>query len=506
MSASISRAEGIVADPDVILVGSGIMSATLGVMLKCLEPRLKIQLFEAHSEVARESSDAWNNAGTGHAALCEITYTPGFETDGSVNIARSVAIREQFEQSLQFWSHAVVHGLVGDPDEFIHAVPHMTFVHRQDDIRLLKARQAALARHHFFRSMQYTEEADAIAGWVPLVMEGRTSEPVAATRVDGGTDVDFGALARRFLGWLAQQEGCGLATGQRVTALRRTEDKWEVTVRQVASGERRRHRAIFVFVGAGGGSLPLLQSTGFGEVTGLGGFPVGGQWLVCDDPVLGARHGAKVYGTVHGSAPSLGGPHLDVRVIGGRRQLLFGPFVSWTTRFLKEAGHWTDLPGSLRVGNIATLLRTGLRNHHLVRYLMGQALQSMEDRLVALRELYPAARATDWRLRQAGIRVQTLKKADRGAIYYGTEVFTLAGGTLSALLGASPGASVSVNIALDVVKTCLPHLLASSAGRDRMKAMIPAFDADLKQAGNAGLYETLNARAGELLKLTGTEP
>jgi malate dehydrogenase (quinone) len=247
--------------------------------------------------------------------------------------------------------------------------------------------------------------------------------------------------------------------------------------------------------------LPLLQSTGFAEVAGLGGFPVGGQWLVCGDSALAARHGAKVYGTVHGSAPSLGGPHLDVRVIGGRRQLLFGPFVSWTTKFLKEAGCWTDLPGSLRAGNIATLLRTCARNRQLVSYLVGQALQSMDDRLTALRELYPAARATDWRLLEAGIRVQTLKKADRGAIYYGTEVFTLAGGTLTGLLGASPGASVSVNIALDVVKASLPHLLASAAGRDRMNAMIPAFDADLKQTGNACLFETLNARAEDLLKL-----
>ncbi|MDA1277757.1 MAG: malate:quinone oxidoreductase [Verrucomicrobia bacterium] len=501
MSTSKSGAEGIIADPDVILVGSGIMSATLGVMLKCLDPRLKLQLFEAHSEFARESSDGWNNAGTGHAAFCEITYTPGFEPDGSVNIARALAIREQFERSLQFWCHAVASGLAGDPDAFIHAVPHMTFVRREDDIRLLKARHTALAGHHFFRSMAHTTDPDIIAGWAPLVMEGRRKEPVAATRVDGGTDVDFGTLARRFLGWLAQQEGCGLATGQRVTALRRTEGKWEVAVREVTSGERRQHRAGFVFVGAGGGSLPLLQSTGFGEVAGLSGFPIGGQWLVCDDPDRAARHGAKVYGAVHGSAPSLGAPHLDVRVIDGRRHLLFGPFVSWTTRFLKEAGHWTDLPGSLRVGNLATLLRTGARNHHLVRYLVAQALQSMDDRLAALRELYPAARAPDWRLREAGIRVQTLKKPDGGAITYGTEIFTLGGNTLAALLGASPGASVSVNIALDVVKTCLPHLLASSAGRDQMKAMIPAFDKDLKQPGNARLFETHNARAEELLKL-----
>lgn len=495
---------GTIADPDVILVGSGIMSATLGVMLKRLEPRLKIQLFEAHAELARESSDGWNNAGTGHAGFCEISYTPGIEPDGSVNIARAVAICEQFEHALQFWNYAVASGMVSDPGEFIRPVPHIGFVHGKNDVQFLRARHAAMARHHFFKSMEYTADPATIAAWLPLVMEGRGAEPVAATKADHGTEVDFGVLARKLLGWLAQQDDCSLATGQRVTALRRMDGKWEVEVRQVATGECRRYRADFVFVGAGGGSLPLLQSTGLGEVAGLGGFPLGGQWLVCDDPGIAARHTAKVYGMVHGAAPSLGAPHLDVRLLNGRRELLFGPFATWTTRFLKETGRWTDLPLSVRAGNVTTLIRTGVRNVHLIRYLVGQGLQSMEDRLTALREYYPQARAADWRLHEAGIRVQSLKKADRGAVYFGTEVFTAAGGSLATLLGASPGASASVNIALEVIRTCWPHLLASPAGRAQMKEMIPALDEDLKQAGNARLYERLSSQASELLNLRST--
>jgi malate dehydrogenase (quinone) len=254
-------------------------------------------------------------------------------------------------------------------------------------------------------------------------------------------------------------------------------------------------------VGAGGGSLPLLQSTGLAEVSGLGGFPIGGQWLVCDDPGLAARHDAKVYGATPPSSPSLGAPHLDIRRLDGRRQLLFGPFGSWTTRFLKQTGHWTDLPRSLRSGNVATLLRSAVHNRPLVQYLIEQALQSMDRRMGALRQFYPQARAADWRLVEAGIRVQTIKKADRGAIYFGTEVFSAADRSLAALLGASPGASVAVNIALETIKTCLPDLLTTSEGRARMKTMIPTYDEDLKVPANAGLFESTSRQAEETLGL-----
>lgn len=487
--------------PDVILIGSGIMSANLGVMLKCLEPRLRIQLFEVTDELARESSDGWNNAGTGHAGICEVSYTPKREADGSVNVSRAVGIFEQFEHSKQFWSHAVASGVVQDPADFIHAVPHIGFVHGKENVDFLRARHEAMVRHHFFQPMEYTSDRPSIGAWAPLVMEGRDNEPVAATKMDAGTEVNFGALARKLLAWLAGQDGCGVATGHRVAGLRRTGGEWEVGATCMASGERRVHRAKFVFVGAGGGSLRLLQSTGLPEVRGLGGFPIGGQWLVCDHPEIVSRHSAKVYGMVPGSAPSLGGPHLDVRRLNGNRHLFFGPFASWTTKFLRLTGRCTDLPLSIRPDNLITLLKTGLHSRHLVRYLVEQGTQSMFDRMEALREFYPAAREADWRLIDAGIRVQTLKKSDRGAVYFGTEVFTGADHTLAALLGASPGASVSVSVALEVIKNCLPHLLTTTEGHSRMTAMIPTWDEDIKQPSNARLFQRVSAMTEEILQL-----
>jgi malate dehydrogenase (quinone) len=273
-------------------------------------------------------------------------------------------------------------------------------------------------------------------------------------------------------------------------------------LRCVASGEERRQSAKFVFVGAGGGSLPLLQSTGLAEVAGLGGFPIGGQWLVCDEPSICSRHDAKVYGTTPPSSPSLGAGHLDVRRLNGRRQLLFGPFASWTTRFLKHTGRWNDLPLSIRAGNLGSLLQTAVRNRSLVKYLIMQGLQSMEDRMAAVREFYPGARSEHWRLVQAGIRVQAIKKADRDLVHFGTEVFSSADRSVAALLGASPGASVSVNIALEVVQTCLPQLLFNAEGRERLRQMIPTFDHDLKQPGNAALFEKTTRETAERLQLT----
>jgi malate dehydrogenase (quinone) len=485
--------------PDIVLVGSGIMSATLAVMLKRLNPKLRIQMVEITSELAHEASNGWNNAGTGHAGICELSYTPARDQSGGVPISRALHIFEQFEHSKQFWGAAVADGMVGAPADFIHAVPHVCFVKCREDVDFLHARHTAMAQHHFFRRMTFTTDSSMIQQWAPLVMEGRGPGPVAATSGDG-TEVDYGLLARRLCGWLAEQEDCSIAAGWKVTKLQRGVGEWHLDLRCMASGEERKQRAKFIFVGAGGGSLPLLQSTGLAEVAGLGGFPIGGQWLVCDEPSICARHEAKVYGATPPSSPSLGAGHLDVRRLNGRRQLLFGPFASWTTRFLKH-GHWSDLPLSIRAGNLGALLQTGMRNLPLVKYLITQGLQSLESRMEAVREFYPNARSEHWRLVQAGIRVQAIKKADRGAVYFGTEVFSSADRSVAALLGASPGASVSVNIALEVVQTCLPHLLASSEGRERMRRMIPTFDQDLKQPDNAALFEKTSREATERLQL-----
>ncbi len=497
----MSGSQIYVDDPDVILIGSGIMSANLGVMLKRLDPRIKIQVFEITDELAQEASHGGNNAGTGHAGICELSYTPSRELDGSVNIIPLLNIFEQFEHAKQFWSYVVASGIVAQPSDFIRAVPHIGFVHGQKNVEFLRARFDAMAQHHFFQPMEYTTDRQTIAAWTPLVMDGRNDEPVAATKMDLGTEVDFGELARRLLRWLALQDGCGLATLHRVTGLNKSADGWHVSVRHLTSGEHRVHRAKFVFVGAGGGSLPLLQSTSLPEVRGLGGFPIGGHWLVCSEPDIVSRHRAKVYGMVPEASPSLGAPHLDTRVLGKEKTLIFGPFAAWTGKFLKHTGRHTDLLFSLRPRNIGTLINTGAHNLDLVRYCIAQGLQSLEHRMGTVREFYPAARTADWKLVDAGIRVQALKKTDLGKVNFGNEVFTDSQRSLAALLGASPGASVSVHIACEVIRKCFPQLLEPSEGRARMKEMLPTFDEDLKQPAQGAVFRRVSANVEAILQL-----
>ena len=488
--------------PDVLLIGGGIMSAHLGVMLKQLDPRLSIHVYEAADELARESSDGWNNAGTGHAGLCELNYTPPPAAPRApVDVTKAIEIFARFEQSRQFWSYAVAHGLAPRPADFIRAVPHLSFVRGAAQIAFLRARHAALSTHPFFRTMAFSAERDVIRRWAPLLIDGRADEPIAATKIDAGTDVNFGELSRQLLTWLGAQENCRVVTGHRVTDLRRAANDWELTVHNTASGESHRARAGFVFIGAGGGTLPLLQATGLPVAHGLGAFPIAGQWLVCENPVVVARHCAKVYGSPPPDSGALGGPHLDVRHLHGKRVLLFGPFATWTTKFLHRTGRLTDLPASLRPANLATLLRTGLHNRVLVRFLVQQAIQTMDTRLRALRVFYPEADSADWRLVDAGIRVQALKKSDAGRLSFGTEVVTAPDGSLAALLGASPGASVSAHIALQIIQTCFPEKLRTTDGHARMQAMIPTFDLDLASPAATADHARRSAQIDAVLQL-----
>jgi malate dehydrogenase (quinone) len=492
-------------NPDIILVGSGVMSANLGALLKCLEPSLSMQVYEVTNELAQESSDGWNNAGTGHAGICELSYTPHQEKDGTVNVSKAIDIFEQFEQSKQFWSYAVANGMADHPREFINPVPHLSFVHGAEQVAYLKARHAGLSGHHFFREMEYSTDRATIGGWAPLLVEGRAEIPIAATKMMGGTDVNFGGLSRKLFEWMSHQPGCGVASGHRVTDLTKVTGGWEVVIKDLATGRLQKNRAKFVFIGAGGGSLHLLQKSGIPESKGLGGFPIGGEWLVCENPELVRRHQAKVYGQALEAAPTMAVPHLDARLIDGKKALFFGPFAAWTTKFLHRTGSWTDLPGSMRTDNIATLLKIGIHNVPLVRYLIQQGTQSMADRIKVLQIFYPAAKAEDWKLIDAGIRVQAIKKTDgeAGIVHYGTEVITNADRSLSALLGASPGASVCVTVAREVIALCFPQLLATEAGKRRMKAMIPTYDEDIKLPQNAARFEEVRSKVNQILGLVG---
>jgi malate dehydrogenase (quinone) len=490
-------------NPEVIIIGSGVMSAHLSALLKQLKPEMTIQVYEATDELAQESSNGWNNAGTGHAGICELSYTPHREPDGTVNVRKAIEIFAEFEQSKQFWAYAVAQGMVERPEEFITPLPHISFVHGAEMVDYLRARFEGLQQHHFFTPMEFSTEVATIHQWAPLLTEARGEIPIAATRMAGGTDVNFGNIARKLLLWLETQPGAAVTRHHRVLDLAKHSHGWEVTVKDLHTGAVFQNHAKFVFVGAGGGSLHLLQKSGIPEAKGLGGFPIGGQWLICDNPEIVAKHQAKVYGQPLASAPTMAVPHLDTRILDGKKTLLFGPFAAWTTKFLHRYGSIFDLPKSIRWDNLATLVKIGISNVALVRYLIQQGTQRMKDRMDVLQVFYPGAKAEDWRLIDAGIRVQAIKKTDgeAGIVHYGTEVITNADHSLAALLGASPGASVSVNIVLNVINRCFPELIASEQGRARMQEMVPTWNVDATLPEQAAYFQAITNRVNAILEL-----
>jgi malate dehydrogenase (quinone) len=460
---------------DVALIGAGIMSATLGVLLRKLHPSLRVAVFERLDHAAAESSDAWNNAGTGHAGYCELNYTPA-RPNGTIDCAKAVRIASQFATSLALWEQLVVSGDLPEATSFVRPVAHLSFVWGADDLAFLRARHAELVRSPLFDGMELTDDPGRIAEWLPLVMESRPrSVPVAATRMARGTDVNFGALTRAMIASLAAQPDVEVHLSHEVRGLRRDNEQWCVEVADLASGEERTVRAKFVFIGCGGYSLSLLEKSGIPEAVGYGAFPVSGQWLRCTNREVIARHAAKVYGKAEVGAPPMSVPHLDSRWIEGTQELLFGPYAGFTTRFLKE-GSWLDLLRSVGVDNVGPVMIAGIANLDLTRYLVGQAMLSLDERLSLLRRYYPAASADDWEVQVAGLRVQIIKADGRGGgeLRFGTEVVTSADGSIAALLGASPGASTAVSIMLELLARCFPERWASTEWRARLAAILPS--------------------------------
>ncbi|MEK4519390.1 malate:quinone oxidoreductase [Paenibacillus sp. FSL H8-0122] len=484
---------------DVILIGAGIMSATLGSLLKELVPDWQITVFERRAGAGEESSGEWNNAGTGHSSLCELNYTTE-QPDGSIDISKAIKVNEEFQFSKQFWSYLVSQKRIHNPQDFIVPVPHMSFVEGQKDVTFLQKRFEALSNSPLFQGMEFSDDPRQLMEWIPLMMKNRKlDQPIAATKIDSGTDVNFGALTRMLFDHL-QSNNTDIRYNHQVDDLKRAQDgSWELKVKNLASGATERHNAKFVFIGGGGGSLHLLQKSGIPEGKKIGGFPVSGLFMVCKKPEIVAQHHAKVYGKAAVGAPPMSVPHLDTRVIDKQESLFFGPFAGFSPKFLKY-GSMFDLITSVKPDNLVTMLAAGAKNLSLTKYLIGQVMLSKEQRMEALREFIPDAKSEDWELVVAGQRVQIIKDtaAGKGILQFGTEVISSADGSIAALLGASPGASTAVSVMLEVITRCFPQQI--KAWEPKIKQMIPAYGMSL--SANPKLLNDIHASAAQTLGLT----
>ncbi len=468
----------------IALIGAGIMSATIGIMLRKLMPEATIHIYERLDRVAAESSDAWHNSGTGHSAFCELNYTP--VQNGKIQVAKALEIAHQFEISKQLWAYLVEHDCLSYDVPFINTMPHMSFVTGKDNVAFLKARYQTLKTAAIFEDMQYSSKSRQIVEWIPLMMEGRASDvPLAATRMDAGTDVNFGRIARNMIEHLETTDHVEVHLGHSVTDITRQKDgRWTLTLEKRADDTDREIWVDRLFIGAGGGSLPLLNQTGIKESQGYGGFPISGQFLQCTNEDVARRHTAKVYGKAAVGSPPMSVPHLDTRIIDEHRTLFFGPYAGLSTKFLKN-GSYFDLPLSIEMHNVWPMLSAGMRNVELTKYLIKQVTLSDEDRFTELLAYYPQAQRNDWTLTTAGQRVQIIKKdaQNDGILVFGTEIVASADRSVAALLGASPGASTSASIAIDVIGRLFPDEIKSESWQRRLRTMIPTFGTSLIDDG-----------------------
>ncbi len=470
---------------DFTLIGAGIMSTTLAIILKKLMPEARITIYEKLDAVASESSNSWNNAGTGHSAFCELNYTPE-QVDGSVNIDKALSIASSFEISRQFWAYLKEQNILNEP--FIKTVPHMSFVWGEDNINFLRKRHQALTPYALFEDMKYSENFDEIAEWVPMMMKNRDrNERMGVTRMQAGTDVNFDKITKGIINYLKNSDGTDVLVNHKVKSLRKQSDgTWNIKVKDLNTGKTKITNSKFVFIGSGGGSLPLLQKSGIKEGKGYGGFPVSGKFMRCKDSEIIEQHRSKVYGKAAEGSPPMSMPHLDERRIDGEDSLLFGPYAGMSMKFLKS-GSICDLTRSLRFNNIRPMLAVAKNEFGLIKYLVGQVMQSRKDRFKLLKIYFPGAQMKNWELYTAGQRVQIMKKDKEkgGILKLGTEIIHSEDGSLAALLGASPGASTSVSIMLDVLNKCFADKMKSEDWKTKLAKMIPTYgkslidDADL---------------------------
>ncbi len=486
---------------DLICVGGGIMSATLALMLKLMDPDLNILILERLDKVALESSAAWNNAGTGHSAFCELNYTPERE-DGSIDVSKAIQVCTQFEKSKQFWSFLIENNFLETPKDFIHPVPHHSWVEGEEDVAFLKKRFSEMEKHVMFEEMKFSEDFEVLEKWFPLIMaERNSSEKMAATRMELGTEVNFGNLTRKFFEILEDKFNTPVYTLHEVEDVDPTDDKdWFVKIKNLETDEKIHCDAEHVFIGAGGGALPLLQKVEIDEKEGYGGFPVSGEWLICNNRDVIEKHHAKVYGKAGVDAPPMSVPHLDTRYINGKRELLFGPFAGFSTKFLKE-GSFLDLFKTIKWDNIPAMWGVFWHNLPLTKYLVQQVSMDHNDRVEELRKFMKKAKSEDWDLKVAGQRVQIVKRDEKegGILEFGTEVVHSKDGRITALLGASPGASTAVHIMLQLVQFAFPEKAKTKLWQEKLSEMVPFWNKEIEE--NETEFKEIRERCSKTLQI-----
>lgn len=486
-------------DSEIVFIGGGAMSITLALILKELDSSLNIVIYEKLHDVAQEATMVWNNAGTGHQAFCELNYTPDFP-DGHIDVTKAFAINQYYELSKEFFAYCIRKGLLKSPETFINPLPHISFV-VDEHVSFLKKRHEMLTQSPLFQGMRYTEDHDQIKEWAPLLINGRDpKQRVAATCVEGGTDVDFGEMAHQMCDALMKMPGFALYTNHEAKDLNKTSSGWEITLRDTVNHITKTVRSKFVFLGAGGGAFTLLQKSGIPEGKGYSGFPVSGLWLVCKNEEIIQHHHAKVYGKASLGAPPMALPHLDTRIIHGKKELLFGPYAGFNTKFLKN-GSWLDFPTSMRSDNWLPMIQAGLDNIPLTIYLIKQVMLSLEGRIKKLKVYMPEAKADDWRIQRAGQRVQVIRRNahGRGSLQFGTEVIHSKDGSIAALLGASPGASTTVDIMLQVVHLCFREEVEKGNWDEKLREMIPSYGRNLEE--NITHFNEVRSKTAETLKI-----
>ena len=439
---------------DAVLVGAGIMSGTLALLLAEVLPDIKILIIEKLNSPGSESTGAFNNAGTGHAANCELNYTP-IDEKGNIIIDKALSINRSFENSMSLWASLYAAGKI-DIKKFLKFIPHISFVSGKENISFLKKRYQAMANNPEFKDMEFTSSFGQISSWASLITKDRNPlNEIAATRVERGTDINFEALTKEYLSFVSKNKNVELRYKTELKDLKKIDQKqWELELS--LNGRKISVRTAFVFLGAGGKTINYLQKSKIPEANNYGGFPVSGKWLICEEKSLTEKHNAKVYGKADIGSPPMSVPHLDTRWIDGKRLLLFGPFAGFTTKFLKQ-GSYFDLFNSIKKNNIFSMLDVGFKNNDLINYLISQSLKNHNSRVDNLKNMMPSADPSNWYLKNAGQRVQIIKKTNKGgSLKFGTEIVTSSDGSLSALLGASPGASTAVSIMVKVLtRSCL---------------------------------------------------